>query len=237
MHLLSVTLHPEKFPTDECYPFNLSILHETRKLEFKTPVTCFAGENGTGKSTLLEALTVKCGIHIWRAAEKRRFKYNQYEKNLSDYISVEWNESAVPGSFFGSSVFQDFVLSLDEWASADPGQLQYFGGKSLASQSHGQSIMSFFEDRYKRKGLYMLDEPETALSPSTQIKLLELISQMSSSGRAQFIIATHSPILLACPGAVIYSFDNIPVREVRYEETDHYRVYKDFLDNVGKSPC
>ena len=235
MYLKCVTLHSEKFPAKDCYPFNLRILNETKKIEFKTPVTCFAGENGTGKSTLLEALTVKCGIHIWRAAEKRRYKYNPYEKMLSDYISIDRSDESVPGSFFGSSVFQDFVLSLDEWASADPGQLQYFGGKSLVSQSHGQSIMSYFNDRYKRKGLYMLDEPETALSPSTQIKLLDLISRMSAEGHAQFIIATHSPILLACPGAVIYSFDYIPVRVVQYEETDHYRVYKDFLDNVGKS--
>jgi predicted ATPase len=92
--------------------------------------------------------------------------------------------------------------------------------------------MSYFGDRYKRNGLYMLDEPETALSPSTQIKLLDLISRMSAAGHAQFIIATHSPILLACPGAVIYSFDCTPVKEVGYKETEHYRVYRDFLDNI-----
>ncbi|MCU0820883.1 MAG: AAA family ATPase [Spirochaetes bacterium] len=232
MYLHGITLHPENYPVNDCYPFNLRIFHETKKIEFRTPVTCFVGENGTGKSTLLEAITQRCGIHIWRAAEKRRFKYNPYEKKLGDYISLERSMEDIPGSFFGSSIFQDFILILDEWASADPGQLQYFGGKSLVSQSHGQSIMSYFGDRYKRNGLYMLDEPETALSPSTQIKLLGLISRMSAAGHAQFIIATHSPILLACPGAVIYSFDCTPVKEVVYKETEHYRVYRDFLDNI-----
>ena len=106
-----------------------------------------------------------------------------------------------PGSFFGSSVFQDFARILDDWASTDPGQLAYFGGKSLLTQSHGQSIMSFFKARYAIKGLYLLDEPETALSPRTQIELLDLLTTMSAAGHAQFIIATHSPILLSCPGA------------------------------------
>ncbi len=234
MYLNSVTLHPEKYPVKDSYPFNLRILRDTKKIDFSTAVTCFVGENGTGKSTLLEALTVKCGIHIWRAEGKRRFRYNPYEKKLCDYISVERSELQVPGSYFGASVFQDFVLSLDDWAASDPGQLEYFGGRSLVTQSHGQSMMSYFNDRYRRAGLYLLDEPETALSPATQIKLLDLISRMSADGHAQFVIATHSPILLACPGAVIYSFDYIPVREVRYQETDHYRVYTEFLDKIGK---
>jgi len=95
----------------------------------------------------------------------------------------------------------------------------------------GQSIMSFFRARYRIKGLYLLDEPETALSPKTQLDLLALLTRMGKAGHAQFIIATHSPILLACPDAGIYSFDHIPVRPVAYEETDHYRIFKDFMEN------
>ena len=120
---------------------------------------------------------------------------------------------------------------LDEWAVADPGQLSYFGGKSLVSQSHGQSIMSYFQSRYSKTGLYLMDEPETALSPRTQIRLVELLIQMSRAGHAQFIIATHSPILLACPGASIYSFDQVPIKSLDCDETDHYRLYKEFMDN------
>jgi len=104
----------------------------------------------------------------------------------------------------------------------------------LIAQSHGQSIMSFFKSRYKIKGLYLLDEPETALSPKSQLELLKLLQEMGALGHAQFIIATHSPILLACPGSVIYSFDDAPVQRIRYEETEHYKIYKNFMQNPGR---
>ena len=198
---------------------------------FDAPVTLFVGENGTGKSTLLEALARKAGIHIWREGGRTRYRFNMYEDKFYRCISLEWANGHVPGSFFGSSVFQDFARILDEWAAADPGQLEYFGGQSLLTQSHGQSIMSFFRARYKIKGLYLMDEPETALSPKTQIALLELLTEMSAAGHAQFIIATHSPILLACPNATIYSFDHTPIAPVPYEQTDHYQTYKTFLED------
>jgi predicted ATPase len=116
----------------------------------------------------------------------------------------------------------------------DPGLAEYFGGKSLVSQSHGQSLMAFFKSRLKIKGLYLLDEPETALSPKTQLTLLSLLKKISQTGIAQFIIATHSPILLACPDARILSFDEIPVREIEYHNTLHYRIYKDFMHDPNK---
>ena len=125
----------------------------------------------------------------------------------------------------------DFARILDEWGAADPGQLKYWGGQSLLTQSHGQSAMSFFRARYQIEGIYLLDEPETAFSAKTQIEFLALITQMAAAGHAQFIIATHSPLLLACPGAVIYSFDHVPVRRIQYEETEHYQIYKRFLDD------
>ncbi|MFC1798386.1 AAA family ATPase [Thermodesulfobacteriota bacterium] len=228
MHLKRVNFHPDKYPTREHHPFNLDLLHQTGVLNFETPVTLFVGENGTGKSTLLEAITHRCGIYIWRN-QRRRFKPNPYENMLRDCISIEWTNGQVPGSFFGSSIFSHFTQILDEWASMDPGVLKYFGGESLVAKSHGQSIMSFFKARYAIKGLYLLDEPETALSPKTQLKLLELLSETSSTGKAQFIIATHSPILLSCPGAVIYSFDHSPVKRLSYADTDHYKVYKAFM--------
>ena len=130
---------------------------------------------------------------------------------------------------FSSERFKDFANTLDGWAAADPGQLKYFGGKSLVTQSHGQSTMSYFRSRYQRKGIYFLDEPETALSPQRQLELLEIIGENSRAGHAQFIVATHSPILLACEGATIYSFDNETVHTIEYEETEHYKVYKKFL--------
>ena len=112
--------------------------------------------------------------------------------------------------------------------------LKYFGGKSLVAQSHGQSLMSYFRSRYRLKGLYLLDEPETALSPGSQLEFVKLLKEMSRKGHAQFIIATHSPILLACPGAAIYPFDEIPVKDIDYEQTEHYKVYKSFMENPSK---
>lgn len=225
----SVTLLHEKYPTRDHYPFTLPIFNQTRYLVFDTPVTLFVGDNGTGKSTLLEALARGAGIHIWRQPDGVRYQVNRYEEQLHKCLSLEWSNGRVPGAFFGSDIFKDFTNILDEWAASDPGQLEYFGGKSLVTQSHGQSMMSYFRSRYRIKGVYLLDEPETALSPRSQLELLEIIGENSRAGHAQFIIATHSPILLACAGAKIYSFDDVPVREIEYEETEHYRVYRSFL--------
>ena len=234
MHLKTVTFLTEKCPTREQYPFSLPLLQQTTDITFGSPVTFFVGENGTGKSTVLEALAHKCGIYIWRGIERKRFENNPYETDLHKFIALEWSDGIVPGSFFSSEIFRNFAQILDEWAAANPGILGYFGGKSLLTQSHGQSLMSFFKARYQIKGLYLLDEPETALSPRTQLELLRLFKDMGNGGHAQFIIATHSPILLACPGAGIYDFNSIPVKPINYEDTEHYQVYKRFMEDREK---
>jgi predicted ATPase len=234
LHLREVRLFPDRYPTRDRYPFNIDLLQQTKSIKFTSPVTFFIGENGSGKSTLLEALARRCQIHIWSGIERTRSEVNPYEETLFLYIQVEWNDGIVPGSFFSSQIFRNFAQLLDEWEADNPGQIDYFGGKSLLTQSHGQSLMSFFKARYKIKGLYLLDEPETALSPRTQLELLKLLQEMSALGHAQFIVATHSPILLACPGSVIYSFDHSPLNEIHYEDTEHYRVFKDFMENRKK---
>jgi predicted ATPase len=198
-------------------------------VSFQSPVTFFQGENGSGKTTLLEAMAYKCGIHIWRRTGGIRLKFNPYEKELYRFISVEWSDGAVPGSFFSSQFFNDFSQNLEEWAVADPEMLKYFGGKSLITQSHGESLLTYFRARYRIKGLYFMDEPETALSPRSQLELLKLLNDLRRAGHAQFIIATHSPILLACPGATIYTFDEPPLKAIAYEETENFKVYKNFM--------
>ena len=234
LHLKEVRLLREQYPTENQYPFNIDVLRATRSIQFSSPVTFFVGENGSGKTTLLEALARRCHIHIWSGIERSRSVINPYEETFFLYIEVKWTDGVVPGSFFSSQIFRNFAQLVDEWEADNPGQIDYFGGKSLVAQSHGQSIMSFFKSRYKIKGLYLLDEPETALSPKSQIELLKLLQEMSTLGHAQFIIATHSPILLACPGSVIYSFDTAPVKAIRYEDTEHYKIYKAFMENPGE---
>lgn len=177
---------------------------------------------------------MKCGIHIWERNERKRCTVNPFENELYRAIGIEWSNGSVPGSFFASDIFRNFSQILDDWASMDPQILDYFGGRSLLTQSHGQSLISFFRARYRVKGLYFMDEPETALSPKSQIELLKILIQMSRKGHAQFIIATHSPILLACPESGILSFDHIPVKSVMYEETKYYRFYKDFMNHQEK---
>jgi len=234
VHLKEIRLKPDQFPTKDRYPFNLDTLWKTPTIRFSSPVTFFVGENGSGKTTLLEALAGKCQIYIWRGEERTRAVNNPYEELLFLYLEAEWSDGLVPGFFFSSQIFHNFAKLVDEWEADNPGQIDYFGGKSLLTQSHGQSIMSFFKSRYKIKGLYLLDEPETALSPKTQVELLILLREMGRLGHAQFIIATHSPILLSCPGAVIYSFDHVPVKVVSYEETSHYQIYRDFMMDPRK---
>lgn len=231
MHLESIQLHPERYPTGDAYPFNLPLFRNTGKVLFRTPVTFFIGENGSGKSTLLEAISRKCRIHIWGESSCRRARYNPHEKTLHQYLTIQWKHDKVPGSFFGSQIFQHFAELLETWSVGDPGVLDYFGGSSLVTQSHGQSLMSFFQNRFKVKGLYLLDEPETALSPKTQLRFLKMLHEISRAGHAQFVIATHSPILLASPDAEIYSFCESKLEKIKYEETDYFQIYKAFLLN------
>jgi predicted ATPase len=144
MHLKRVRSHPDRYPMREDYPFTLDLFRQTAGLEFRTPVTLFVGENGTGKSMFLEAIARRCDIFIRREHGRIRYKRNPYEDRVWvwDYLSVEWVNRGVPGSFFGSAIFQDFARILDEWAATDPGRLDSFSGRSLPTQSHGQSLIA-----------------------------------------------------------------------------------------------
>ncbi|AGG06777.1 MULTISPECIES: AAA family ATPase [Dehalococcoides] len=231
MFLDNVKIRSDRFPDTGVYPFNLDVLHKTPQIVLDKSVTFFIGENGSGKSTLLRAICRKAGVHIWEDTSRLTLDNNPYADCLSDYLELGLPQGGVKGSFFDSRTFQDFTRFLDEWAAASPDILKYFGGDSLTNRSHGQSLMKYFESRYKVRGLYFMDEPETALSPKSQLMLLKLLSQASSSDHNQFIIVSHSPILLACPGASIYTFDTAPVSPIGYYDTQYYRIYRDFLNN------
>ncbi len=234
MFINQVRIHSERFPTEQRYPFNLPILQRTSELRFNRPTAFFVGENGSGKSTLLDAITRKCGIHIWDKPKRHLAHENPYEDRLKDFIDVGWTNGRVAGSLFRAETFQDMADFLDDLALCDPGRIKYHGGRLLNVLSHGEGILSYFSGRFRVKGLYLLDEPEAALSPQSQIRFLKLLQALEAEGHAQFIMATHSPILMAYPGAQILSFDAETIREVSYEETSHYQVYKQFFVNRGR---
>ena len=233
MHIKKVQINSENYPTSRYYPFNIPILRETPELTFRRPVAFFVGENGSGKSTLLDAITRKCNIHIWDKPRRHVAHNNPYETRLANYITVTWANGSVPGSLFRAETFRDFADFLDDVALCDPGRLKYHGGHILNTLSHGEAILSYFSGRYHIKGLYLLDEPEAAFSPSNQVRFLKLLRRLEAEGHAQFIMATHSPILLAYPGAQIFSFDSSRIKEVDYEDTEHYRIYKQFFTDRG----
>jgi predicted ATPase len=233
MFLNKLNIDRNKFPTNDFYPFNLEIFQKTSSIEFKSDVTFFAGENGSGKSTLLSAIARKWDIHIWCQNEYSPLVNNKYSDLLYTCLKLEKSEN-VPGAFFAAQSFKKYAELIDEWAKTDKSYLQYHGGESLSAKSHGQTNMQYFRNRFKIKGLYLLDEPEAALSPKSQIELLDVISESVSNGNVQFIIATHSPILLGLAGSAIYNFNNIPVCPIAYEDTEYFQIYMDILMNYEK---
>jgi predicted ATPase len=235
VHLLELTIDHARFPTRDAYPFNLRVVQETATLPLDVPVTFFAGENGSGKSTLLRAIAQRCDIHIWENSSRTTVKYNPFAERLYECTGVRWTNGAMPGSFFAAEIFRNFAELVDAWAASDPGLLAYFGGSSLTEKSHGQCNMAFFESRFRIPGLYLLDEPESALSPRRQLELLRIMREASSRGDSQFIVATHSPILMSLPGSRILSFDSFPVGEIAYRETDSFRLHRKFFEEIESS--
>ncbi len=229
MHLNKLIIDQSRFPTLEAYPFDVSLFQKTSELQLTHPVTIFTGENGSGKSTLLKAICRRCRIHIWEGISRKPYNSNPYEDMLPDVIDIEWANGMVQGSFFSPELFRNYSHLVDEWAAGSPGILDHFGGSSLVTQSHGQSCMAYFKSIYKVKGIYFLDEPEAALSPKTQLELLSLLTGISKQGHAQFIVATHSPILMSCTQARLFSFDGDAIKPVSYRETEHYKVYSKFF--------
>jgi predicted ATPase len=229
MHLKRMVIDQGRFPTREAYPFNLPVLQKLEEIAFPSPVTLFVGENGSGKSTLLQALCRRCNIHIWEGMYRARVKSSPYESMLPSTLNIDWANGPVPGSFFSPELFRNFSQLVEEWSVRSPDLLDYFGGRSLVTQSHGQSCMAYFRSIYRVKGLHFLDEPEAALSPKTQLELRAVLNELSCTGHAQFIISTHSPILMSLERATLYSFGQEGISPTTYQATEHYKVYKEFF--------
>jgi predicted ATPase len=231
MYLDRITIHGDLFPTDKIYPFNIPVIRQTEELAINKPITFFVGENGSGKSTLLDAIARKCSIHIWHKPKRHLAHNNPLETRLKDFITPVWSNGSITGSYFSADTFNELADFLDDVALCDPGRLEYYGGKIINTQSHGQGILSYFSGRFRIQGLYFLDEPEAALSPASQLDLLTMLQEMVAESKTQFIIATHSPILFSCPGSQILYFEKDAIREVDYKQTEHYRIYSQFFSD------
>ena len=212
------------------FPFTLPLFDEDLEIEFTSNVAFLVGENGTGKSTLIEAIAECCGFNSSGGNRNHTYSSPTEPSTLAAALRLSWMPKVTNGFFMRAESFYNFASYLDEMENEDPGILNAYGGKSLNQQSHGESFLSLFSNHF-HKGIYLLDEPEAALSPSRQLSFLVLLHELERSGSAQFIIASHSPILISYPGAQILSLDSGAIHPIEYEEVPQYRLTKDFLDH------
>ncbi len=231
--LQAAAVRGDEFPRRDRYPFNIPSLQGKHELHFRRPVTFFVGENGCGKSTLLKALAYRSGLHLWGQPEKMLRKGELKASALSPYLQLTLADGSVTGGFFSAETFRGWAEFLDDVARLDPGQAKYHGGAELTARSHGEGILAYLGARYQRPGLYFLDEPEAALSPASQLELLRILDADQARGEAQFVIATHSPILMALPGGQVFEFSETGMTETSFPETGHFRLYRDFLADPG----
>ena len=218
----------QEFPLGFAWVKNLNF-------EFQSAVTFFVGENGSGKSTLLEAIAERSGLPAGGGspAEKGIRYTPENEAALTPYLRAGFRRRPRDGYFFRAE-HQAHLADLLEERDKDPDFIgnpyDLYGGKSLLLRSHGEAFLELMRHRLQQ-GLFLMDEPEAALSPARQLTLLALIADRAEGTRSQFVIATHSPILLTYPGATIYSFDEGELAAVTLEETDHYQITRDILAN------
>lgn len=229
MYLHEITLLKDKIRNPKEYPFSIPSIRTLGTLKLRKNVTFFVGENGSGKSTLLEAIAYQCGFNTAGGSRNNLFELAASEARLGDYIRLSWLPKINQGFFLRAESFYSFANHIDEIAKEDPRIYRAYGGKSLHEHSHGESFLALFQNRFGRKGIYLLDEPEAALSPARQLAFLSIIHELQKD--SQLIIATHSPILLGYPDAEIYQFDEPPIRPIPYEETSHYQITRRFLEN------
>jgi predicted ATPase len=206
------------------HPFDIPLLRDGLNLSLSTPVTFLVGENGSGKSTLMEALAWSVGFGTQGGNRDHQFSENVDGHTLGRALRLDWRQRTTTGFFLRAETFFNFATHLDTAGST----FSAYGGESLHLKSHGEAFLALFENRFE-DGLYLLDEPEAALSPQRQLAFLRILHQLTAPRIAQFVIATHSPLLMAFPGASVLSLDGGVIEQVDYRDTDHYRVTRDFL--------
>ncbi len=224
----------DEFPDRGRYPFNVAPLQGRQRLDFNRSVSFLVGENGSGKSTLIQAVAQLCGLPMWGQPRRYLASDELSAAALSHHVRVTLVEGSVTGGLFSAEAFREWAEFLDDVTRLDPGQAKYHGGADLTARSHGEGILAYLAGRYSVPGLYFLDEPESALSPASQLELLRILAAHRVSSHAQFVIATHSPILMALPDSQIFLLADTGIRETEYEATDHFRLYRDFLTDPSR---
>lgn len=241
------------------FPFTLEIVRSIQELQFTSPVTFFVGENGTGKSTVLEAIACAVGSVTVGSESVKTDQTLADMRRLADYFRLAWTKRTHRGFFLRAEDFFGYAKSMrqtqeelrrdlaavdDEYAGRSQlaidlarspyqheiGAISRRYGASIDQRSHGESFLALFQARFVPDGLYLLDEPEAALSPARQLTFISALKQMVAEN-SQFIIATHSPIILAFPEADIFQFEAGTIQRVKYEDLQHVRLTRDFLDN------
>jgi len=233
-YLSRVTLRRDKVDSFDRYPFSLPAVRTLDHIDFHPKLTYFVGENGSGKSTLLEAIAVALGFNAEGGTKNFSFGTRRSHSELCDYLRVAKGfRSPRDGFFLRAESFFNVateIEKLDEEPSFGPPIINSYGGRSLHEQSHGESFLALMTKRFGGQGLYLLDEPEAALSPQRQLAVLSRIHDLIEEG-SQFIIATHSPILMAYPDACIYQCNKEGISQIAYQDTEHFQVTRDFLMN------
>ncbi|HEY0321540.1 MAG TPA: AAA family ATPase [Pyrinomonadaceae bacterium] len=255
VHLRTINLKPGAKRADT-YPFNLPLFKKFRSINFERPVTFFVGENGSGKSTLMEALAAAIGSITVGGDDLQRDKTLGHARRTGAQLKLTWQKKTGRGFFLRAEDFFNFARrvnrmseELEEMSKEFEGYLSGYAlqlakgavggqrralvekyGEDADAFSHGESFLRLFRERFVPGGLYLLDEPEAPLSPQRQLALLSMLKEMVSED-AQFIIATHSPILMAFPESVILSFDHAPLKKIDYDETEHVSLTRAFLNN------
>lgn len=233
--LRQITFLRDRVKDSDAYPFNIPALQTLDTLDFHPKVTFFVGENGSGKSTLVEAIAVAAGFNPEGGTTNFKFATRSSESGLHSCLRLARGVRRPRNGFFlrAESFFNvaTNIEKLDSEPGFGPPVIKSYGGRSLHEQSHGESFMALVNNRFGANGVYILDEPEAALSPQRQLALLCAIDRLARHESCQFIIATHSPIILAYPDSIIFSLTPEGVSPVEYEQTEHYALTRDFLMN------
>jgi len=228
-YLRSIKLLRNKIDYFNQYPYCLPAFRELDILEFHPQVTFIVGENGTGKSTLLEAIAIAWGFNPEGGTCNFNFSSRNSHSELHEYIRlIRGTRKPKDSFFFRAETFYNLATQIDELKVSD-----FYGGKSLHEQSHGEAFFATFMNKFKGNGLYILDEPEAALSPMRQMAMISRMHDLANQ-QSQFIIATHSPIIMGYPGAMILQISNNGIEVIEYEKTEHYIIMKEFINNRKK---